>query len=199
MGKKKKFNYYILAVPIAVFLFLVFQFYFLMNNEAAIREVEVFEMPHYHAHFDFKVVLDGEKVDFNKPEYDVANIYMHLHLRNPDGDKIMHIEGMENVTLNLFFESLGMEFNATCFIIDMQSFCNSFDKSVRFFVNGEENFQFDFYEPRDLDRVLIIYGSYSEDEIKGHVNSVTNFACIYSGKCPERIKELPVPEHELIF
>lgn len=162
--------------------------------------LEIPNRPFYHAHADFKIFLDGKEFSFNKSSFDVANRYIHLHLSNPDGDKVIHVEGMENITLSIFFESLGLKFNASCFILDTgESYCNTLEKRIRFFVNNKENFQFDFYEPRNIDRILITYGNENDGEIMKQMENVTDYACIYSNRCPERIAELPVPETGLIF
>ena len=95
--------------------------------------------------------------------------------------------------------SLNITFNASCFITELESYCNNLQKRIRFFINGKENFQFDFYEPRNIDRLLITYGNETDEEIMKQMESVTDYACIYSNRCPERVAELPVPESQLIF
>lgn len=207
--KNKTKYYYFVGIILITFILIFFiqATNFKLNIERRISPGEKFpediqgtRIPIYHAHADFKVFLDGEEFSFNKSPFDEANKYIHLHLQNPDGDKVIHVEGMENITLKVFFESLGMTFNSTCFILDAgESFCNTFDKRIRFFVNGNENFQFDLYELRDMNRILITYGNQSDEEIMHQMESVTDYACIYSGRCPERIAELPVSESELIF
>lgn len=197
---RRKF-YYLIIPSVLIIALILFQFFKLATKESAYHEIsQDIQVPPYHAHADFKVFLDGEEFSLNKSSFDVANRYIHLHLRNPDGDKVIHMEGMENITLKIFFGSLGITFNASCFILDTdESFCNTLDKRIRFFVNGKENFQFDFYEPRNLDRILIVYGNETDEEIMQKVENVTDYACIYSNRCPERITELPVPEEQLIF
>ena len=154
----------------------------------------------YHTHADFKAVLNGEEIDFNKPRYDEVYPYAHLHLSNPDGGKIIHFEGMPNITLGMFFESLGMQFNSTCFVLDDgKGHCNNLDKRIRFFVNGQENFHFDLYWPQDANRILITYGNYTDAEIEEHMNGVTNDSCIYSRKCPERIPLMPIEGDKIKF
>lgn len=206
---KNKTKYYFIGISLIAFILIFFiqAPNFKLNIERRIDPSESFpedtqtiRIPFYHAHADFKVFLDGEEFNFNKSSFDAANRYIHLHLSNPDGDKVIHVEGVENITLGIFFESLGMKFNASCFILDTgESYCNTFEKRIRFFVNNKGNFQFDFYEPRNIDRILIAYGNENDEEIMKQMENVTDYACIYSNRCPERIAELPVPETELIF
>lgn len=199
-SKIKNIHYYIIAIIFAILLLVLPSSNFQETLQRKISPGESVPLIQpYHAHADFKVFLDGTEVNFSKPHLDVANKYMHLHLRNPDGDKVIHMEGMENVTLGLFFESLNMKFNSTCFIYDEEDFCNKLDKRIRLFVNDNENFQFDFYEPRNLDRTLILYGNETGDKTMELMNNITDYACIYSGRCPEKIPTLPVPEEQLIF
>jgi hypothetical protein len=88
-----------------------------------------------------------------------------------------------------FFTSLGIEFNKDCFILDTgERYCSEGDKKLQFFVNGAENNQFDNYEFSDLDRLLITYGDTSSEVIQKQISSVTDQACLYSEKCPERGK-----------
>lgn len=201
--KKAKRVYYFITIIITVLLlFSIQSLNFQKNLERKISPGEniPIQSPSYHAHADFKVFIDGREFNFNKTLFDIANRYIHLHLRNPDGDKVIHMEGMENITLSNFFDSLGIKFNASCFVLDTgESYCNTFEKRIRFFINGKENFQFDFYEPRNLDRILITYGNLPDENIMEQMENVTDYACIYSNRCPERIAELPVMESELIF
>ena len=207
MRKNKTKTIYYVAV-IFVLILLAFLFSASDFQQTIQRKIspgenipeEIVKVPLYHAHADFKVFLEGKEFNFNKTQFDVANKYIHLHLRNPDGDKVIHLEGMENITLGIFFESLGVKFNASCFVLDTgESYCSNFEKRIRFFVNSKENFQFDFYEPRNLDRILITYGNLPNENIMKQTENVTDYACIYSNRCPERISELPVLESELIF
>jgi len=207
MRKNKTKAIYYIAPVLAIILFALvfssFDYQQTLERRTSPGEnvpIEIVRTTPFHAHADFKVVLNGKEFSFNKTQFDVANKYIHLHLRNPDGDKVIHIEGMENITLTIFFDSLNITFNASCFVTDVgESYCINSEKRIRFFVNGKENFQFDFYEPRNLDRMLITYGDFTEEEIKKQVENVTDYACIYSNRCPERVAELPVPETELTF
>lgn len=203
---KTKTIYYVAVIFVLIllaFLFSTSDFQQTIERKISSGEnipEEIVRVPLYHAHADFKVFLEGKEFNFNKTQFDVANKYIHLHLRNPDGDKVIHLEGMENITLGIFFESLGVKFNASCFVLDTgESYCSNFEKRIRFFVNSKENFQFDFYEPRNLDRILITYGNLSDENIMKQTENITDYACIYSNRCPERISELPVLESELIF
>lgn len=142
----------------------------------------------YHTHVDFAVYLDGEKYDFVQEKFmsmegNEKNPYTHLH--DMDGNVIhFHAEG---VSLNDFFQSIGMRLTQNCFRTETgQNYCNTTEKTLKMFVNGNQNNAFGTYIPNDLDRILISYGDETPNELQEQLDSVTDNACYYSEKCPER-------------
>ncbi len=141
-----------------------------------------------HDHADFKVYLDGNLYNFSQGKYmssgnNTLSNFFHLH--DMDGN-VMH-KHMAGVNLEFFFNTLKMKFNSTCFITDNENkYCNDRDKNIKMYVNGMRNYDYENYEFKDLDRILITYGNENEEEIKNQIGSVTDDACIYSKKCPER-------------
>lgn len=134
-----------------------------------------------HIHADFKVYLEGEAVDFSHQRFqssdqNVVSSFVHLH----DGDgEVVHFH-LEGLSLGFFFETLGIVYNETCFVLDSgEAFC----EDGRLFVNGVEEGQGPDYLPQDLDRLLITFGT---GEVHEQLASVTDRACIYSETCPER-------------
>lgn len=115
-----------------------------------------------HEHAKFAVYLNGDPVDFSLRKYQVKDRF--IHVEGGDGTTLhKHVAGMN---LGDFFSSLGMKFTRDCFILDNgESYCNGDDKTLKFYVNGEQNSMFDNYEPMDGDKILISYGSESEDQI----------------------------------
>lgn len=138
-----------------------------------------------HLHVDFKVFINGKELNFNKEKYNEKHPFAHLHLSNPEGDKVIHFEGLR-VPIGFFFKTLGFTLTKDCLIDDEgNKFCNDGRKKLRMFVNGKENFEFGEYYPRDLDKILISYGDATSEQIQKQIESVTNFACIYSRRCSE--------------
>ncbi|MEK7505326.1 MAG: thioredoxin domain-containing protein [Patescibacteria group bacterium] len=161
-------------------------------DKAPIKEVEVAE----HSHADFAVYLDGKKIDFSLAKYQSEegkekNEWLHLH----DGNgKVIH-KHKKGVFIGEFFKSLGMGFTKECFTTDTGSkYCNGSGKTLKFFVNGKTNSEFGSYEPKDLDKLVISYGPKSENPLF-QLESVSDDACIYSEKCPERG---PAPEESCV-
>ncbi|MDO8480720.1 MAG: hypothetical protein Q7S65_02770 [Nanoarchaeota archaeon] len=140
----------------------------------------------YHAHADFRVVVNGERLDFGQEKYMTEGSFLlskYVHLHDNDGD-VIHVHNNE-VALGDFFASLKFKLNKTCLITDMNlTYCTGDGKALQMFVNGKETPAFHTYEPHDLDRILIIYGNGSD--IEKEINLVTDKACIQSGTCPER-------------
>lgn len=164
---------------ILIALVIVFFVFRNSDNDDLLGEV--------HEHADFRVYLNGKEYDFSQEKYMSNNrsLSNFIHLHDKEGNVIhKHSKG---ISLGFFFETLDMNFSPTCFIVDDGTeFCNNEDKTLKMFVNGKLNEKFDEYEFRDLDRILITYGDKKENDIKKQMDSVTDKACIQSGKCPER-------------
>ncbi len=162
--------------------------------QAAILKAPKLDVPvlgeKVHEHADFAVYLDGKKFDFTPEKYQSSDTNpldpdAHLH------DGVGHVthKHRTGITLNYFFETIGMTFDDQCFITDDGTqYCNTSEKKMKMYVNGKLNEQFEKYEFSDLDKILITYGDESESEIEQQIASITDDACLYSEKCPERGK-----------
>ncbi|MBS3107112.1 hypothetical protein J4419_05645 [Candidatus Woesearchaeota archaeon] len=144
------------------------------------------EKKEHHAHADFRVVFDGQRITFTDEKYMTGGSFLlhkFVHLHDHDGD-VIHVH-KKGITLGDFFISLNFKLNSTCIVTDTNiPYCASDENKLQMFVNGKENIQFDRYEPQDLDRILIIYGGGSD--IQKEISLVTDKACIQSGQCPGR-------------
>ena len=85
---------------------------------------------------------------------------------------------------------LGSELTPTCLTLDDgKKYCTDGTKSLKLYVNGKAiSDQFGDYQPQDLDRILISFGSETEARLAQQRDSVADKACIYSETCPERGK-----------
>ena len=80
------------------------------------------------------------------------------------------------VPLGVFFMSLGMSLNKECLVIpDAEKYCTDAKNTLKFFVNGTRNDQFDAYVFNDKDKLLVSYGPKDEDTAS-QLQSVTDFA-----------------------
>ena len=68
-----------------------------------------------------------------------------------------------------------MDFNKDCLILlNGEKFCNNEQNTLKFYVNGKPNSQWEDYVFKTLDKILISYGS--EIDLTQQLNSITNFA-----------------------
>ena len=131
-----------------------------------------------HIHSDIKVYINGQKIDFSQKKYQVATSY--IHFENGDGDVVhMHATGL---AMNNLFKSLNGDFNGNCIEFEQQMHCNDNNNKLKFYVNRKPNVEFGYYIIKDLDRILVSYGSESNAEIQKQLDSVTNFSSKYGGK-----------------
>lgn len=135
----------------------------------------------FHAHADFRMYLNGKAYNFLQERYMERLEAIHVHDMNGE---LIHVHE-RGATLGDFFSSMGMSFNSSCFILDDGTeYCNDGDKTLRMYINGKPNNEYNNYEMHDLDRILITYGN--ESDISNQISSVSDTACIFSEKCPER-------------
>ena len=140
-----------------------------------------------HEHADLKMYLNGKQLDLTQTKYQSAEdkeIDPDTHLHDGNGD-IVH-KHRKGITLGYFLKTLKIDFSKDCLVLDTgERYCNSDDNMLKFSINGKSNDQFGSYEFSDLDRILISYGP-KQEEISKQIQSVTDIACMYSEKCPER-------------
>ncbi len=141
-----------------------------------------------HAHFGFKMYVNGKTVDLTQAKYqstEEAELDPEIHVHDGNGD-IVHIHAAD-VTIGQFLTSIGMKLDPLCLTLDDgKQYCTGNGNILRLMVNGAANDQFADYKPHDLDRILITYGSEADEKIQQQAKSVSDEACIYSEKCPER-------------
>jgi len=124
-----------------------------------------------HSHVSLLVRVFGDKFEFTSPAFQIKSSWMHFEGQN--GDTIhRHSTG---VTLDYFFETLGITVNDECFVFpDGRQFCNSEDYSIKFFINREQVPSIIDYVGKETDRVLISYGNESPEEIDTQLLELDN-------------------------
>lgn len=141
-----------------------------------------------HHHFDFRMVVEGQAVDFSQAKYQETKdnpLDEGVHFHDGNGE-VVHIHEA-GVTLGRFLSSIGFTLNQDCLKLDDgQTKCATGSNKVRVFVNGTANDGAADYRLNDLDRVLVLFGSESDQQLTAASNAVTDKACIYSESCPER-------------
>ncbi len=152
----------------------------------------------FHGHADFAVFIQGRQFNFSqdrymekeacgKPGQQHEESPAHLHA---GVGTTAHMHDA-NATWGEFFGLLGMKLDESCFTADDdQSHCTNATHSLKFYANGKRiEGGFGDFQMRDLDKILVSYGSEAGGEVLAQLGAVTNDACVYSGKCPERAEE----------
>lgn len=129
-----------------------------------------------HIHADFKVYVNGNPINFADSKYYMKSSFIHVdnNQNKEDASGVLHMHAT-GVPLWIFFESIGMKFDKDCITLDNgEKFCNTGENTLKFYVNGKSNSEWKNYVFKDLDKILISYGS--ENDLSQQLNSVTDFA-----------------------
>ena len=131
-----------------------------------------------HNHADIKVYILGNAIDFSLPQYQLQDKLTHFE--NWDGDVVhTHATG---ITLGYIFKTLGMEITEECIKTDKGSkYCSEDNAMLKVFVkNRNSDWEIISYAPnyviQDMDKILVTYGTESEEGIKEQMESVTDKA-----------------------
>ena len=116
-----------------------------------------------HEHASLLVRIFGDQFDFAVPSYQIKSSW--IHFEESDGKTIhRHSSG---VNLEHLFESLNIVIDDKCFSFpDGRQFCTNEDYSIKYFINHEMVDDIRDYVIKDEDRILISYGSESQEEIE---------------------------------
>ena len=122
-----------------------------------------------HEHASVLVRIFGDKFDFAATTYQIKSSW--IHFEESDGNTVhRHSSG---VTLNYLFESLGIGIDEDCYIFgDGRQFCTNEDYSLKYFINGDSVNSINDYVVQDDDRILISYGSETEEQINQQLNEL---------------------------
>ncbi len=126
-----------------------------------------------HIHAVMLVMVNGKQVvNFAEPKYQLRSDY--IHFENKDG-YTLHMHAT-NVHLGYLFNTLDIEFNSNCLLIENTSYCNNSTHTLKMYVNNERNNMYDKYVFRDLDRILITYGPDDEEQINRELSILANLS-----------------------
>jgi len=115
-----------------------------------------------HSHTSILVKIFGDTFEFSGPAFQIKSSWIHFEGR--DGTTIhKHATGVD---FGFLFDSLRIDLNDQCYVFpDGKSYCTQEDYTLKFFINGEKVSDIRDYEPMENDRVLIIYGAETPEEI----------------------------------
>lgn len=143
-----------------------------------------------HIHADWKIYINGKTLgeDFFVPfaeahetamkdiNVKTTSSFIHIHEAEISGEKpgdVLHVHAT-GVPLWLFFESIGARLNKTCLALNEITYCNDKKNTLKFYVNGKLNDEYENYVLNDLDKILISYGN--ETDLSEQLRSITDFA-----------------------
>lgn len=127
-----------------------------------------------HWHASFKVYDEGQELNFQHPRFEMNPMPMRGHLHQPNDWK-MHLEG-GCLTVSGFFDNMGMDLTRDSLQLDNELHGGRVlavegNNTLGFFVglsNGTwiEKPDLPSYQPKDGERILVTYGTWTDEELK---------------------------------
>ena len=130
-----------------------------------------------HEHADWMLYINGKAIDLDGAQYKIKSDYVHMEGTN----HAIHMHAT-NVPLGYFIETLGMKLTSTSIAVEGVTYRNEGDKKLRMFVNGNENFDYDRYVLKSVDKILIVYGNDTDEQIQKYIQTI-----------PDEAKKLDAP------
>lgn len=150
-----------------------------------------------HVHADIALWVDGKKFNLGNGKYissEESTLSNYAHIHDSLGS-VLHVHAT-GVTYGYAFETLGITFDDKCLSLDQEkkSYCakESNGTHLSFYLNNRKVDDIRHTVINDLDKLSIIYGNEDESVQKEFHHEITNNACLYSEKCPERLNEKEV-------
>jgi hypothetical protein len=123
-----------------------------------------------HQHAAFLVKVNGQNIDFSQPQYQVQSDY--IHVENGDGTTLHR--HATNVTFADFLKSVKMDIdkkNNCLTFTNGTEYCDDNNK-LRTFINGNSTGSISDYILNDNDRLLVIYGNETDEQIANALDEV---------------------------
>jgi len=119
-----------------------------------------------HSHAGILVKIFGDTFEFSGPAFQIKSSWIHFEGR--DGTTIhKHATGVD---LEFLFDSLRIGLDDQCYVFpDGKSYCAQEDYTLKFFINEEQTSDIRDYEIMEGDKVLIIYGAETPEEIDAYL------------------------------
>lgn len=126
-----------------------------------------------HEHSAFLVKVNGENIDFSQPKYQVQSDY--IHVENGDGTTL-HTHAT-NLTFADFLKSVKMDIDEESNCLEFTNgteYCNNNNNQLRTFVNGNSTNSISDYIVKENDRLLVIYGNETEEQVSEALDELNN-------------------------
>ncbi len=119
-----------------------------------------------HSHVGILVKIFGDTFEFSGPAFQIKSSWIHFEGR--DGTTIhKHATGVD---LEYLFNSLSIGLDDQCYVFpDGKSYCTQEDYTLKFFINEEQVSDIRNYEAMDEDKILILYGAETPEEIDAYL------------------------------
>ena len=124
-----------------------------------------------HSHAALLVKIFGDTFEFSGPAFQIKSSWIHFEGR--DGTTIhKHATGVD---LGYLFDTLAIGLDDQCYIFpDGKQFCSNEDYKLKFFINGEQVPNISDYEIIEDDKILILYGAETLEEIEAYLLQLDN-------------------------
>ena len=124
-----------------------------------------------HSHAALLVKIFGDTFEFASPAFQIKSSW--IHFEGNDGTTIhKHATG---VNLGYLFETLAIGLDDQCYVFpDGKQFCSNEDYKLKLFINREQVPDIREYEIMEGDRVLIMYGAETPEEIEAYLLQLDN-------------------------
>ena len=162
----KNFIFYLIFFSIA--FLLAYSIYFVVTSP-----LKIGPLGSQHICADFALFINGEQYFFNDSYFLDRNPYINIQ---PPYYSVLQMHAT-NVPLEIFFVSIGWKIDDKCLILHTgEKYCNNETHTLKFYVNGERVENISTYIFKNLDKILISYGSEKEEEIENQLNSITDLS-----------------------
>ncbi len=124
-----------------------------------------------HSHAALLVKIFGDTFEFSGPAFQIKSSWIHFEGR--DGTTIhKHATGVD---LGYLFDTLAIGLDDQCYVFpDGKQFCSNEDYELKFFVNGDQVPNISDYEIIEDDKILILYGAETLEEIEAYLLQLDN-------------------------
>ncbi|MBC8517267.1 MAG: protein-disulfide isomerase, partial [Nitrosopumilus sp.] len=124
-----------------------------------------------HSHAAILVKIFGDTFEFSGPAFQIKSPWIHFESR--DGSTIhKHATGVD---LGYLFGTLSIGLDDQCYVFpDGKQFCTNEDYTLKFFINGEQMSDIRDYEIMEDDRILIVFGAETPEEIEAYLLQLDN-------------------------
>lgn len=173
-SKKKRQKYLMIFIPIMVAVVAILA----ISGSRFSSEINKFgNVGSAHEHGAFIINVNGTPFDFSQPQYQVKSRLIHVE----GGDGFTLHRHTDRVPFGEFLRSENMNLEDNCFSVSeqpsnqqgqqpgqQQEYCTNGTNALRAFVNGRElesPSSLDDYVFKDNDRILLIYGNQTADQL----------------------------------